>query len=72
MAQQCATDGGPVSIGTNQGIRQMHKYDGAESDQVRLGKNKFDRTIQFGRPTDGQGRRGRIFAASCIKRSETV
>ena len=31
----------------------------------------FDRRIQFGRATDGQGGRGRIFAASCIKRTET-
>ena len=36
-----------------------------------MGKNKLDR-IQFRRATDGQGRRGRIFAASCIKRTETV
>ena len=38
-------------------------------DHPRVGKNKFDRRIQFGRATDGQGRRGRIFAASCIKRT---
>ena len=47
-----ATDGGPVSMGTNQGIRKMHKYDGAESDQERVGKNKFDRRIQFGQLMD--------------------
>ena len=34
-------------MGTNQGIRKMHKYDGAESDQERVGKNKFDRRIRL-------------------------
>ena len=42
------TDGGPVSMGTNQFV----KYDGAESDQERVGKNKFDRRIQFGQLMD--------------------